>query len=276
MSDHTDSLVEAEQVAAFQADGAVCLPGLFADWVDVLVAGVDRNMANPSEFLNHYGTAAEGRVAAGQQGLFFDDYCNWQRVIEFEQFVTESVAARAAAELMQSTTAQFFHDHVLVKEATAAMATPWHSDSPYYFVDGTQTVSFWVPLDPVDDATLRLIRGSHLWDAQTAPVSWVDGSSFYDEPGERFRGPIDPDTDPQLDVLEWAMEPGDAVAFDFRTTHGARANDGERRRRAFSTRWVGDDARYVARSGPTSPPFTGHDMGPGDRLRTDWFPILHP
>lgn len=268
--------ITPEQVTAFQADGAVHLPGLFADWVEILAAGVERNMAQPSEFLNHYGTAPDDQIAGGRQGLFFDDYCNWQRVREFEQFVRQSTAARAAAELMQSETAQFFHDHVLVKEPGTAMATPWHSDSPYYFVEGGQTVSFWVPLDPVDDATLRLIRGSHQWDAQTAPVSWVDGSAFYQEPSEAFRGPVDPDNDPQLDILEWAMEPGDAVAFDFGTTHGARANHGDQRRRAFSTRWVGDDARYVARPGRTSPPFPGHDMTPGEQLRTDWFPVLYP
>jgi hypothetical protein len=26
--------------------------------------------------------------------------------------------------------------------------------------------------------------------------------------------------------------------------------------------------------GPTSPPFPGHGMTPGERLREDWFPVL--
>ncbi|MEC7141397.1 MAG: phytanoyl-CoA dioxygenase, partial [Pseudomonadota bacterium] len=46
------------------------------------------------------------------------------------------------------------------------------------------------------------------------------------------------------------------------------------RRRAFSLRFVGDDARYVERPGRTSPPFPGHDMQPGQRLREDWFPVV--
>jgi len=46
------------------------------------------------------------------------------------------------------------------------------------------------------------------------------------------------------------------------------------RRRAFSLRLVGDDARYVERPGRTSPPFPGHDMVAGQRLREDWFPRL--
>ena len=70
------------------------------------------------------------------------------------------------------------------------------------------------------------------------------------------------------------MQPGDAVAFDFRILHGARGNDSAIRRRAFSLRLVGDDAGFVARPGRTSPPFPGHDMRPGDRLREDWFPTI--
>ena len=65
------------------------------------------------------------------------------------------------------------------------------------------------------------------------------------------------------------------VLFDYRTVHGARGNATASRRRAVSLRWVGDDARYVARPGRTSPPFPGHDMQDGQRLRTDWFPVIY-
>ena len=71
------------------------------------------------------------------------------------------------------------------------------------------------------------------------------------------------------------MEPGDAVAFNYGILHGARGNSTNVRRRAFSLRLFGDDARYVERPGPTSPPFPGHDMQAGDKLRTDWFPVIY-
>ena len=77
-----------------------------------------------------------------------------------------------------------------------------------------------------------------------------------------------------MQILEWEMEPGDAVAFHYRTLHGTRGNTTTNRRRAFSLRLVGEDARYVERPGPTSPPFVGHGMQPGARLREDWFPVL--
>ena len=92
-----------------------------------------------------------------------------------------------------------------------------------------------------------------------------------------FEGDYMPVPDPEAEgmpIVEYEMEPGDAVAFHFRTLHGARGNQSDTRRRAFSLRLVGDDARYVTRPGPTSPPFPGHGMVAGQKLREDWFPML--
>jgi len=266
----TDAAV-GDRAAAFAADGAVHLPGLFVDWVDVLAAGVARNEADPGEHFDDNGTADD-------PGRFWDDYCNWSRIPEYERFAFESGVADVAAAIMQSDTVQLFHDHVLVKEAGATLPTPWHCDAPYYFVDGPQKVSFWIPLDPVPvESTLRLIRGSHLWDQAVHPVRWASGEGFYGADAtvhdDEHQPVPDPDADPdRFEVLEWACAPGDAVAFHYRTVHGSRGSAGLRR--AFSLRVVGDDARYVQRPGRTSPPFDGHGMVDGQRLRGDWFPHL--
>jgi hypothetical protein len=45
-------------------------------------------------------------------------------------------------------------------------------------------------------------------------------------------------------------------------------------RRAFSTRWLGDDVTYCERPGETSPPYTDHGMRHGEPMREDWFPVL--
>ena len=76
-------------------------------------------------------------------------------------------------------------------------------------------------------------------------------------------------------IVEFEMDPGDAVAFNYKTLHGARGNNAAIRRRAFSLRLVGDDARYIERPGPTSPPFSGHNMSQGQKLREDWFPVIY-
>ena len=262
-----ESFTEAD-IDAFQLDGVVVLRGVFADWVDAIAAGIERNMSAP-------GPHAAENATPDKPGRFFDDYCNWERIAEFREIVLHSPAAQVAAAYMRSQRAQFFHDHVLVKEPGAQKPTPWHQDSPYYFVDGRQTVSFWIPVDPVDGATLRLIKGSHRWPKPVLPVRWASDAAFYGDLGDYAPVP-DPDADPSLAVLEWEMAPGDAVLFDFRTVHGARGNHTTARRRVLSLRWVGDDARYVERPGPTSPPYPGHGMRPGERLREDWFPTVWP
>lgn len=260
-------MIDQDQIDAFARDGVVFLPGLFKDWVESLCAGIERNMREPGPY------AAEN-LKPGESGRFFDDYCNWERIPEFVDFARNSPAAQAAAELMRSKTAQLFHDHVLVKEPGTTKATPWHQDAPYYFVDGAQTLSFWIPVDPVEDATLRCVAGSHLWPKMVLPVRWLSEQNFYASSDEYLPIP-DPDAAPETyPVLEWAMQPGDAVAFHYRTLHGARGNTTTRRRRAFSMRFVGDDARYVERPGRTSPPYPGHEMKAGQKLREDWFPVL--
>ncbi len=255
--------VTPEQIETYQCDGVVMIPGLFAPHVETLRAGVARNMAEP-------GPYASENKKVGETGRFFDDYCNWDRIPEFGQTIRDPAIAAAAGALMGSARVQMFHDHVLVKEPGTSMATPWHSDGPYYFVEGRQTISFWVPLDPVREASLRCVAGSHRWEKDVVPTRWVSEEAY-------FEGDYMPVPDPEaegMDIREWAMEPGDAVAFNFRTLHGARGNTSTTRRRAFSLRLVGDDARYVERPGPTSPPFPGHGMTAGERLREDWFPEL--
>lgn len=260
-------MITQKHIDDFQNDGAVLIKGLFAEWVPQIATAIAQNMANPGPY------AAEN-LLAGEQGRFFDDYCNWQDIPVLQEIMAQSPAPEAAGRLMQSDKVQFFHDHILVKEPGTSKATPWHQDAPYYFVEGRQTISFWIPIDPVTKASLRCIKGSHKWDKLVMPTRWLKEDNFYDD-NKAFMPVPDPDKDPHLyDVLEWEMAPGDAVAFDYRCVHGARGNLAKDRRRALSLRYLGDDARYITRQGRTSPPFPNHGMRDGDILREDWFPIV--
>lgn len=259
-------LVTQTDIDTFQRDGVVLIRGLFKDHVDAIQTGIERNMSEPGP----YGAENNGQ---GDTGRFFDDYCNWNRISEFEEVMRTSPAAEVAADLMGSQKVQMFHEHVLVKEPGTSKPTPWHQDSPYYFVDGVQNVSFWSPMDKVSGNGLRCVAGSHAWPKPVLPTRWLSNSSFYADDNTYMPVP-DPDAE-GMDIREWDMEPGDAVAFNYGTLHGARGNTTNNRRRAFSLRLVGDDARYVQRPGPTSPPFPGHDMKPGEMLREDWFPVIY-
>ena len=77
-------------------------------------------------------------------------------------------------------------------------------------------------------------------------------------------------------ILGWAVRLIDAIAFDYRTIHGAPANNSKsNQRRAFSLRLVGDDTHFVRREGiVTSPPFPYVTLSHGDGLAGNEFPIL--
>ena len=143
-------------VADFQRDGAVCVRQFFTpDEVALLARGIEANLAAPSP---------RAKVASGPDdpGRFFEDFCNWRDIVEYERFIFNTPLAALAQGLMQSQTVRLYHDHLLVKEPGTRQKTPWHQDQPYYNVEGWQNVSFWIPVDPVSRAsTLEFVAGSH-------------------------------------------------------------------------------------------------------------------
>jgi ectoine hydroxylase-related dioxygenase (phytanoyl-CoA dioxygenase family) len=257
-----------QDVEAFQQEGVIFLKGAFKNWVDTLQAGVTANMVDPS-WRERSVQPEDG------SGHFFQDLANWDRIPEYRQFVFESPAAEMAATLMGSKTARFFHDHVLVKEPGSSVATPWHHDLPYYCVDGDMTCSFWIPLDPVSrDSVIEYVAGSHSWGKQFRPERF-NGTSLNDGDTRERIPDVNARRD-EFDVRGWDMEPGDAIAFSFTTIHGAPGNSSaDRRRRAFSARWVGDDAVYMDR-GVHSPPYPDLPLKPGDPLDGPDFPLVYP
>lgn len=259
--------VSEENIAEFRAKGATALRGVFADWVEVLRDGIAANMADPAPNVRDY-KAKEG-------GRFFVDYCNWARIDQYRDFIFNSPAAAIGAVLMGSDTVRLFHEHVLVKTPKAGIPTPWHQDMPYYCVDGTQTVSLWIPLDEVPrDRTLEFIAGSHTWGKYYRPQRF-DGTPLNADDGLEELPDIDGNR-ADYDIIGWALSPGDAVAFDYRVVHGAPANmSATAQRRAFSLRLVGGDATFARREGiVTSPPFEDVALPHGAPLDGPHFPRL--
>ena len=261
-------LVDKQSIDDFRQKGVTVLRGAFTGWVDVLRAGIDANMNDPDP---------NARIYKGENGngRFFVDYCNWDRIAEYKNFIFNSNAAHIGATLMNSQNVQLFHEHVLVKEASTDVPTPWHQDAPYYCVTGPKTVSLWVPLDTIErDTTLEFVSGSHLWGKHFRPQRF-DGSALNEDDGLEEIPDINQHRD-DYEILGWAVEPGDAIAFDYRTIHGAAGNhQPHRQRRAFSLRLVGDGARFVRRDGlVSSPPFPNLTLKSGDPLTGDTFPFL--
>jgi ectoine hydroxylase-related dioxygenase (phytanoyl-CoA dioxygenase family) len=264
------AVVTPEVVAAYARDGAVVLRGiLHAREIATLQHGIDANLAAPSP----------RAIVASQPddpGHFIEDFCNWQHNAGYRSTVFETPLAHAAQLLMQSTTVRLYHDHMLTKEPGTRAPTPWHQDQPYYNVEGRQNTSFWIPVDPVRrHSTLEFLAGSHLgpWlmprTFMTNEARWFPEGSLSELPnieGDRSVHPI----------IGWALEPGDLVAFHMLTLHASAGVDGDRRRRVFSVRFLGDDMRHAPRRWKTSPEFPGlaDELPAGAPMEHALFPLL--
>jgi ectoine hydroxylase-related dioxygenase (phytanoyl-CoA dioxygenase family) len=253
----------------FWRDGAVCVRNAFdPEEVELARRAIDANLSALSPYAK--------RASDSGDGAFIEDFCNWQRIPELEQFVRTSGAPRIAAELIGGGPVRLYHDHVLVKEPGTRQRTPWHQDLPYYNVAGRLNVSMWIPVDPVPrESTLEFIKGSHLgpW---YMPRAFLDGQAKWFPEGSLAELP-DVDADPEnFPVIGWALEPGDAVCFHMLTLHAAGGVGGTNRRRVLSLRFLGDDMVHAVRAWTTSPPFPGltDELVDGAPLDHPLFPIV--
>ncbi len=269
--------VGSDEKRAFDRDGAVVLRGLFSpEWIDRLRRGIDDNLASPGPMAATY--TDEDKI-----GQYFGDYCNWDRIDAYRDAFFESGLAQVAASLMESQHAYLFHEHVLIKEPGTQEYTPWHQDQPYYVAAGQQTISVWAPLDTVSTSVgPNFLAGSHRDGQLYRPRFFKDGAEYAYDYSDGDYIPV-PDIDggegiDQDRILSWSLEPGDALAFHFRTLHNAPRNEQAGRRRAISFRMFGDDARYADRPGKPSPPYPdmGLSLKSGDALPLDWFPQIWP
>jgi ectoine hydroxylase-related dioxygenase (phytanoyl-CoA dioxygenase family) len=241
----------ASAVTDFARDGAVVLRGVLNPTeVQLLAQGIEANLADLSPL-------AVVASEPDDPGYFVEDFCNWQRNPAYRSVMMESALPRVSAQLMHSDTVRLYHDHLLVKEPGTRQGTPWHQDQPYYNVSGRQNVSFWIPVDPVSlESSLRFVASSHAG-------TWYMPRSFRDNQAKWFAdGTLAelPDIDGEPDThrqLAWALQPGDAVAFHMLTLHASGGVGPTQRRRVFSARYLGDDARHAVRPWRTSPPFEG-------------------
>ena len=253
-------LVTEDEIRRFEADGAICVREVIPpEWIENLRHAVDRELGqkDPTKF---------------QQGhnLMWRDE-------DIRAFVFGSPAARLAREIMRSDTVRYYFDQLFVKEPGVEQPTPWHHDAPYWPVSGRQVCSVWIPLDPVTKANsgLEYVRGSHLWGKEYSPVA-------FDPQREANLGPSELEAIPDIEgnreeyeFLNGDMQPGDCLVHQARTIHGASGNTTrEHRRRAFSIRWLGDDARY-RKPGLRSDPYLPNSTSiPGEPIVDERFPYI--
>lgn len=268
---NADGTLPDAAVAAYRADGVVCLRGVLdGAAVERLREGADRSAEQPGPLGYRIGEP-------GRPGFFYYDFQLHERIDAFRWFVFESVAPRLAAQLMGSPGITLYYSNLFVKDGGSGVASPWHEDAAYQRIDGLQCLNFWVALDAIPAATtLLFLRGSHRRGEPVSRPRHFDPEAGYDAPLSVGRAVMPP---PEVllarfEPVWWELEPGDAVVFCQRTIHGAPANTLPTRRRAAALLLIGDEATYNADPGTSDPPFRDDAKRQGEHPAGEVFPRL--
>ncbi len=236
------------EIARFREDGAICLRNAIPmEWIERMRAAVDDDMANP-------GPMVRINTPKGAPGLFFVDFQLWQRHAAAR---SPSSTSRRRVKLRRSSWARTRSSIIttisLAKEPGTQERTPWHHDQPYYPIDGEQVVSLWMPLDPVDRETcVEYVKGL----ASLGPLVPAEVLQAGRRRACRCRTAASsrcPTSMPNATIMSSSLgtwRRATSSPFTRLRFHGASGNRStSRRRRAWATRWCGDDARYGARAG---------------------------
>lgn len=272
---------QLEEFARFYEEhGAVHLPGLVEPrWVERVLGEIDRaaaqfTPAGASPLAASYGRAP-GRMTIRSQS----DYNSVIREFLFRRELTDVIARIARTRELQ-----FWFDLTFIHEAKAdggeGEGTLWHHDISAFAFKGEKLPSLWMAMTPAvkGQSRLEMIDGSH----RSASAYMRPPTGELDD----CEGMIDvPDYDALVrdgkeNVLVWDCAPGDAIVIHPYTVHGAEGNAGTSargRRVAITTRWFGDDVRWL----PCDPKVGGYAAGLdgvhpplGSRPSTKTFPVV--
>ena len=112
-------------------------------------AAVERSLAHPSP------TAV--RFYPGETATFFED-----RGRSHAGLVREIGLDTTLAALWGVDRIWYLGEQLFLKEGGAARRTPWHQDTSYLRMMGSQLVACWISLDPLPkEHCLEFVRGSH-------------------------------------------------------------------------------------------------------------------
>ena len=232
--------------------------------------------------IDTFAAAGQDAWTTDRQDGFSDRYL-WPKHLWMRDFCGAHNLPQLAAELMGSTTARLYFDHIFIRNGATTTATPWHQDRPYWPFQGSQIASIWVALSASDEASggLRFVSGSHSRDqVYTAkPFRNRDPDDWANQNRDGVPMPDIEANPEQFDIISFAVQPGDVLIFNSGTIHGALANsDPNKRRAALSIRYLGDDITWDPRVG-TDPIIQADDIAlqPGDPLDGEpMFPQLWP
>ena len=143
----------------------------------------------------------------------------------------------------------YLGEQLFLKQGGTSRRTPWHQDTSYLRMRGSQLVAVWVSLDPLPaEHSLEFVRGSHR-------DTLYNGSAFaaHDDTAPLYKDsplPTLPDIEadrPAWDIVSFDTEPRDLLVFHLGMLHGGAGTVPGLRRRTMSLRFLGPDVVYDGR-----------------------------
>lgn len=262
-------LLEEEELKRLNEEGAICA----RDLLDL--ATIEHMREALEEVISGEGVLGTNAPSMEDQGFHADAFA-WKLHDGFRDLALFSALPRLAEQVLGCKQVNFFYEQFFTKRAGSPIKTPWHQDITFWPVAGTQIVSFWITLDPVnrESSGLEFVRGSHHWDQRYQAITPNYDPYMMDSdlpPAPDFSKRRD-----EFDLLGWDMEPGDVLIFGPTVCHGSAGNASNKQdRRALAFRYSGDDVVFAPRHA-TMPLLWRHGLEPGDRLSGPLFPQVRP
>ncbi len=150
--------LDAPTLARFQNDGFIRLPNVLSAELLAKISPEITRLVDEGNRLK--GIPLEQRTLYDQ--AFIQVMNLWTRSERVREFAFGKRLARIAADLMGTRGVRLWHDQALYKEPSGAF-TPWHVDQQYWPMSNANSITAWIPLQPVpiEMGPLCFGRGSH-------------------------------------------------------------------------------------------------------------------
>ena len=210
-------------------------------------------------------------------GQYYVDTRQWMNFEALEKTACHSAIPAICAELLQTQSLFFWGDSTRVKAPNTAQRTALQQDWALVPIEGTQSCSVWVALDPTrhENGGKFFIRGSHALGKTYAANIFINQTpnplSLY-EPL-----PYTEDNMPEDDIIRYNVEPGDIIIHHILTLHGSGGNTTlDKPRRAITLRYCGDDIRYLDKPGALDTDYFDPPLSNGDSFGPPHAPNVWP
>ncbi len=272
-----------EMTAFYEEHGVVKLVGLIEpEWVDRILDAIDETAKlavepQPADRDLSFGRA-EGRMTIRYM---------WRDVPIVREFLMRPELANVIARIVGTSQLRLWFDLTFIHNAAPAgemgAGTPWHHDIAAFTFKGQQLPSLWMAMTPAtaERSRLMFIDRSH----KTVPGYYRTPENPAPTDGSRDGFLDAPDFDKLVaegreNIITWDCEPGDAILIHPYVVHGAHGNKGGLggRRVAITTRWLGDDVRFLPTYWHKAEKAVGiakSELSYGSRAQGEYFPVVY-